>query len=326
LLDSIDSRSTADRRPIAKKGSTLAAIPDVAVRTSEPPRLHPIARFRELSAAREILGNLTRKEVKVKYKSSVLGVAWSMLNPVLYLAVFSLVFAVVLRNDVPHFPVYLLSGLLAWNLFSTSLTLAARSVVDNSNLVTKVYFPREILPLASVGAACVDFLLQMVVLAAFLVVFRYNFTGLNLLLLPLSVFTLLVFTSAMALWVSALNVRYRDIQHLLNVGLLAWFWLTPVVYPSGFVYERFVAKGIGGVSLFKLFLANPLTPIVMGFQRALYRTTVVTVDGHQVTILPPVSLPWLVGLIGAVAVGSLVLLALAWRTFFHMSGDFAEEL
>ena len=88
--------------------------------------MHPIARLRELSAAREILANIIRKEIKVKYKSSVLGVAWSMLNPVLYLAVFSLVFAVVLKNDVPHFPVYLLSGLLAWNLFSTSLTLAAR--------------------------------------------------------------------------------------------------------------------------------------------------------------------------------------------------------
>jgi ABC-2 type transport system permease protein len=305
---------------------TLAVISDVAVRTSEPPRLHPIARLQELSAAREILGNIIRKEIKVKYKSSVLGVAWSMLNPVLYLAVFSLVFAVVLKNDVPHFPVYLLSGLIAWNLFSTSLTLAARSVVDNANLVTKVYFPREILPLASVGAAGVDFLLQTVVLAAFLIVFRYDFTGVSLLLLPLSVFTLLVFTSALALWVSALNVRYRDIQHLLNVGLLAWFWVTPVVYPSGFVYTRFASRSVAGVSLFNVFLANPLTPIVMGFQRALYRSTVVTTGGHRVTILPPVSLPWLVGLIGAVALGSLVLLALAWRTFFHLSGDFAEEL
>src|SRR5207249_150153 len=135
---------------------------EISVRTSEPPRLHPMARLRELLSARELLANLVRKEVKVKYKSSVLGALWSMLNPILYLAVFTLVFSLVLRNNVPHFPVYLLSGLLAFNLFSTSLGLGARSVVDNANLVTKVYFPRELLPLASVGTALVDFVLQAI--------------------------------------------------------------------------------------------------------------------------------------------------------------------
>ena len=119
------------------KGVTVL---EVAVHTSEPPRLHPIRRIRELWGVREILGNLIRKEVKVKYTSSVLGALWSLLNPVLYLAVFSLVFAVVLPNKIPNFPVYLLSGILAWNFFSNSLGLASRSVVDNANLVTKVYF------------------------------------------------------------------------------------------------------------------------------------------------------------------------------------------
>src|SRR5438034_9482616 len=119
--------------------------PAPIVRTSEPPRFHLVGRIRELARTREILGNLVRKEVKVKYKSSVLGVAWPMLNPILYLAVFTLVFSVVIHQGVPDFPIYLLSGLLAWQTFSTAQSLAARSVVDNSNLVTKVYFPREIL-------------------------------------------------------------------------------------------------------------------------------------------------------------------------------------
>src|SRR5438128_7903040 len=167
-----------------------------SVRTSEPPRFHLVGRIRELARTREILGNLVRKEVKVKYKSSVLGVAWSMLNPILYLAVFGLVFSVVLRNGLPHFPVYLLSGLLAWNLFSTSLAMGARSVVDNANLVTKVYFPREILPLASVGAACVDFLTQSIVLIGFMALFRYGVLGWNLLLIPLALVGLLLFTAA----------------------------------------------------------------------------------------------------------------------------------
>src|SRR5438309_1672018 len=156
------------------------------VRTSEPPHLHPVARIRELVATREVLANLVRKEVKVKYKSSVLGAAWSMLNPILYLAVFTLVFRVILPNHIANFPVYLLSGLLAWNLFSNALSLSVRSVVDNANLVTKVYFPREILPFASIGSALVDFVLQGIVLLCFMLGLHAFVGGLNLLLLPLS--------------------------------------------------------------------------------------------------------------------------------------------
>jgi ABC-2 type transport system permease protein len=304
----------------------LATPTHIAVRTSEPPRLHPLRRLRELASSREILANLVRKEVKVKYKSSLLGATWSMLNPVLYLGVFTLVFAVVLRTDVRDFPVYLLSGLLAWNLFSTSLSLGARSVVDNGNLVTKVYFPREVLPLASVGTALVDFLLQGLVLVAFMVAFGHGFGGVNLLLLPLSILALLAFTAALAMWVAALNVRYRDTQHLLALSLLAWFWLTPVVYPSGFLYQELSRRQVLGVSLFDLFLLNPMADIVMGFQRALYGTVSYVVDGRTVQILAPVSVAWLAALLAIVCLVSLLLLLLAWRTFFHLSGDFAEEL
>ena len=108
-----------------------------------------MSRIRELASYREILLNLVRKELKVKYTASVLGAVWSLLNPVVFLAVFSFV-VIVTGNALPHYPVYLLSGLLAWNLFSNSLLQGARSVVDNGNLVKKVYFPREILPLSVV--------------------------------------------------------------------------------------------------------------------------------------------------------------------------------
>jgi ABC-2 type transport system permease protein len=293
----------------------------LVVRTSETPRLHPAVRLRELAASREILSNLVRKEVKVKYKSSVLGAAWSMLNPILYLAVFTLVFSVVLTASVPDFPIYLLSGLLAWNLFATSLALASRSVVDNANLVTKVYFPREILPLASEGTALVDFGLQTAVLALFMLGLRYNPGGMNLLLLPLSMFALLVFTAALALLVSALNVRYRDTQHLLNLALLAWFWMTPIVYPGAFVYNKLA---VHHPWLFRLFLINPMADIVFGFQRALYGH--VTAGNPPKPVLIPVSIGWLAMLLAAVSAGSIVLLWLAWRTFFRLSGDFAEEL
>jgi ABC-2 type transport system permease protein len=317
--------SPAEQR-IPVKGTITAVATDVTVRTSEPPRLRILPRLRELWASRQILGNLVRKEVKVKYKSSVLGLAWSMLNPILYLAVFSLVFTIVLRNRLPHFPVYLLSGLLAFNFFSSSLSLGARSVVDNGNLVTKVYFPREILPLATMGAAAVDFLTQGLVLALFMVISRYGVFGMNLLLLPLAMVALVLFSAAAAMFVSALNVRYRDTQHLLGVLMLTWFWVTPVVYPSALVWQT-----LGRHEGFKLlYLANPVADVVMGFQRALYGVVTPVVHESGKTIaspaLAPVSVEWLALLLAAVSVGSILLLGLSWRTFFHRSGDFAEEL
>jgi ABC-2 type transport system permease protein len=300
----------------------------VTIRTSEPPKLRPWARLRDLGRHREILGNLVRKELKVKYTSSVLGAAWSMLNPILYLAVFTLVFKVVLRSGVPDFPVYLLSGLLAWNFFATSLGLSARSIVDNGNLVKKVYFPREILPFASIGAAFVDFALQAIILVAFMAVFTFSQPyGVNLLLLPLSLLALLLFTAATALWVAALNVRYRDTQHLLTLALLAWFWLTPVVYPSGFVQDRLLGLGEGSAWAFHLYLANPMADIVFGFQRALYgNVDPVGPDGIPVNVLVNADIGWLAAVLGIVTVGSLALLYAFWRVFFRMSGDFAEEL
>jgi ABC-2 type transport system permease protein len=199
-------------------------------------------------------------------------------------------------------------------------------VVDNGNLVTKVYFPREALPLASIGTALVDFILQALVLGIFMLVFRYRFWGINLLLLPLACVALLAFTNALALWVSALNVRYRDTQHLVQLGLVLWFWLTPVVYPSGLLASgRLAGRSLFGISVYHLVLVNPMADIVLGFQRALYKVVTPSGSGGQ-PILLPVSLGWLAMVLGAVTVGSLLLLLFSWRSFFRMAGDFAEEL
>ena len=277
-------------------------------------------RLRELSGARQTLGDLVRKEMKVRYKSSVLGMAWSMLNPLLYMAVFSLVFGIILPNSIPHYPVYILSGLLAWNLFSTSLNVGARSVVDNASLVTKVYFPREVLPLSSVGTALVDGGLQTLVLLLFMLLFRSYHPGLNWLLLPLAILVLLTFTSALGMFVAALNVRYRDTQYLLTIVLLIWFWLTPVVYPSG----KLVGKTVFGLSVEKIFMLNPIADVVFAFQRVFYG--VVQPPGQSSPVLLPISLGELAAVLAVAAAGSIVLLYLAWRTYFLRSGDFAEEL
>jgi ABC-2 type transport system permease protein len=305
------------RFPIPAAGG-LAIATTVVTRTSEEPKLRMLRRIRELAAHREILLNLVRKELKVKYTASVLGAVWSLLNPVVFLAVFSFV-VIVTGNALPHYPVYLLSGLLAWNLFSSSLLQGARSVVDNASLVKKVYFPREILPLASVGVTLVDFVLQSAVLLLFMLVTGYGFHLHVLWMYPLAVATLLVFTLAATLWVAGLNVRYRDVQHLLNLGLLVWFWMTPIVYPGALVQDYLTRKAD---VLWNLFLLNPLATIVFGFQRALYG--VVSPDGQHV--LPQVSLRWMGGMLLLVLTCSLLLLSYTWRLYFRLSGDFAEEL
>jgi ABC-2 type transport system permease protein len=281
------------------------------------------SRLRELIAHRELLVNLVRKELKVKYTASVLGAIWSLLNPVMFLAVFSLV-VFVLGNRIPHFPVFLLSGLLAWNFLAGSLQGGARSVIDNANLVKKVAFPREILPLSAIGVALVDFLLQSAVLLLFIAVSGHGFRFPEVLLYPLAIAVLLVFTSGLTFWVAALNVRYRDVGHLLSLALLVWFWATPIVYQGWLVQQKLETIRILGVEAWFLYLLNPVAVIALGFQRALY-AIVVPGPGEQ-PILPIMSLQRMAGMLLAVLGVSLLLLLLAWRSFFHRSGDFAEEL
>jgi ABC-2 type transport system permease protein len=271
------------------------------------------------------LWNLIRKELKVKYTASVLGTVWSLLNPLVFLAVFTFVVQM-LGNNIPQFGVFLLSGLLAWNLFSVSLTAGAQSVISNANLVKKVAFPREILPLSAVGVALVDFALQSIVLFMYLFVlvtwFGHDLGAIGL--YPLAFASLLVFTTAVSLWVSALNVRYRDIQHLLGLGLLVWFWLTPIVYPGYQVQQKLAGVHVAGISLWYVYLLNPLATIVFGFQRALYGD--VWPAGASQPVLPVVSVGWLAAALSIALVVGFVLLYLMWRTFFALSGDFAEEL
>ena len=295
---------------------------DVVVRTSEPPRLRIVRRVGEIASRRDVLLNLVRKELKVKYVSSVLGAAWSLLNPVVFLAVFSFVTHIT-GLALPEYPIYLLSALLAWNFFTTTITNAARSVVDNGNLVKKVAFPREVLPLSSVGVAGFDYVLQSAVLFLFMLVVGQGVTASSFALYPLAVLALLAFTVALSFLIAALNVRYRDVQHLLNLALLVWFWLTPIVYAEGLVQEKLRAVHLAGVNAFKLYLLNPMTVISIGLHRALYGL-------HATAEGKPALVSYSVGeialLLTVVLVASLIVLRITWKVFFDLSGDFAEEL
>jgi ABC-2 type transport system permease protein len=268
---------------------------------------------------RELLVNLVRKELKVRYKNSSLGFFWSMLNPLMYLVVFYVVFQLVLGSGVPFFPVFLLSGLLGWNLFSASLAGATGSITGNASLVNKVWFPREILPLASIGANFVHFLLQGLVLCAGLLVFRFDVDwGYVWLVLPALV-TLLLLTAALCVFLAAANVYARDTQHLLELVLLAWVWMTPIIYPWHLQASELAESGRSPM----LTLLNPMTSIVLALQRSLYG--IVTADDGT-RILPLESSLWYLRNLAVVAAISVVLLLLALRLFTRVEGDFAEEL
>ena len=259
----------------------------------------------------------------MKYAASVLGAVWSLLNPLVYLAVFSFV-ARVLGAGIPNYPVYLLSGLLAWNLFSASMGPGARAVLDNANLVKKVAFAREILPLSAVGVGLVDFALQSAVLLLYIIVSGYGLHLPELALWPLAFVTLVLLTVALSLWFSALNVRYRDVGHLLNIALLVWFWATPIVYAE-FQVQQLAQRGTWfGVPRLAFYLLNPMVDIVAGFHRALYGFVEPVVG--QEPVLFDKSLGWVAGILTITFVVSLVGLRLAWGYFFSRSGDFAEEL
>jgi ABC-2 type transport system permease protein len=293
----------------------MSSTPPLTV-TSEP--LSTVGHLRQLWTYRELLGGLIRKELKVKYKNSALGFLWSMLNPALYLVVFTLVFQVFLESGIPRFPIYLLSGLLVWNLFSGALGGATGSITGNSSLVNKVYFPREILPLAAVGATLVHFFLQAGVLLAALAVFRQPVPWSYLWLVFPALAVLVVLTSALSILLSAVNVYARDTQHLLELALLAWFWLTPVVWHYRLVSDRLAGRGWPEW----LILLNPIVSITTSFQRAIYGT----VATDRIAILAPYGHWWYLRNLAVVGVVACVLFVFALRVFDRLQGNFAEEL
>ena len=279
----------------------------------------PFRRARDVWAYRELLGNLVRKELKVKYKNSALGFVWSLLNPLLYLVVFYVVFTYFLPAGVPKFPIFLLAGLLPWNLFSNGLGGGAGSIVGNSSLVNKVYFPREILPLSTVGANLVHFFLQAIVLLLALVVAQRGVDPGYVWLAVPALLVLVLLASALAIFLSCINVYARDTQHLLELILLAWFWMTPIVYQWGLPAKKLEEAGWSS----SLLLLNPMTSIVIALQRALYGGLYFP-NGD--VILPDRSALWYFRNLAVVGAVALVLFGLALRLFGKLEGNFAEEL
>jgi lipopolysaccharide transport system permease protein len=217
-------------------------------------------RLREVWEYRELLYFLVWRDVKVRYKQSVLGATWAILQPVMTIVVFSVIFGNLARipSDGIPYPVFAFTALLPWNYFSSSLNRSSTSLVGSANLLTKVYFPRLVIPLTGVLAPLVDFAIAFVVLIGLL--FYYQVT-LTIALVWLPLFILLAGVTALSagLWLSALNVKYRDVGHLVPFLIQIWMYATPIVYPSSLVPERWRL----------LYGLNPMAGVVEGFRWSL---------------------------------------------------------
>jgi ABC-type polysaccharide/polyol phosphate export permease len=186
--------------------------------------------YADLLRYRELFANLFRRDFEAKYKGSVLGLAWSIVNPLALLGVYLLVFGLLWNGaDIPHYPLYLLAGLVCWIFFSTSLQAAARSMVDNADLIKKVRFPRQLVAFSVVATQLVTFAVMLAILVVLSVVFIPEARSTVWLAPPLAVL-FVGFVAGLALLVACLNVVFRDVEHLLAAALLPWFFLTPVLW------------------------------------------------------------------------------------------------
>ncbi len=207
---------------------------------------------------RELLLNLAHREISQRYKQSILGYAWVILNPLFQLLVLTFVFSTIFRISSFNVPyvIFLIVGLLPWNFFSQSLSSAANSLVGNSSLITKIYFPREILVYATIIAKMVDFFYSSLVLIFFFIFYKIPLPPQSVWFIPIFIIQL-IFTAALSLLISSFNLFYRDIQYLLNLIVSLWFYLTPVIYPV----EQFPEK------YRFIFMLNPMSVIINGYRQ-----------------------------------------------------------
>ncbi|MFH1277635.1 MAG: ABC transporter permease [Candidatus Eisenbacteria bacterium] len=254
--------------------------------------------IKDCYAHRVLIQSLVARQVRARYRGSALGFVWTFLNPLLLMLVYSLVFTVYMRFDMEDYGAFMFAGLLPWIWFSSSLAEATGSIVSSGNLITKALFPPEVLPITSVLANGINFLFSLPVLGVILLAYGVP-PSVTLVALPLLVLVQLVFTLGFALMLSAANVQYRDVQHLLGNILVFWFFLCPVIYPVSKVPERFRIFALG----------NGMGALVTAYQDILFHGR-----------FPE----W--NLLGLVAGSAIVVLLLGDAVFRRYRESFAEWL
>ena len=255
--------------------------------------------LKELYSYREMIFSLVRKELRGRYKGSVLGFLWTFINPLLQLLVYTLVFSVIMRMGIDRYYLFLFVALIPWIFFSASLTGGSGSILASKDMVKKIYFPREIMPISYVTSAFVNMLLSFVVIFAVVLVSGMGVNPVALLYLPVIMLVEYVLALGIALLASALTVYFRDLEYILGIIAMAWQFLTPVMYSSDLVPEN----------LLPIWKLNPMTPVIEAYRQILYYKEVPHLD----TLLNA-------GILGVFT------LVVGYVVFRKLQKGFAEEL
>lgn len=256
--------------------------------------------MRELYDFRGMVRNLVKREIRGRYKGSVLGFLWNFITPLVQILVYILVFTSIFKPGIDNYAIYLTVGMIAWILFSESITDSSGTMVANSDLLKKIYFPRSVLPLSIIFSKVVNYLITLAILFIIIAVTGFGVNWVALLTLPLVLILFLVFIMGLGLALSALNVYFRDVQYIVTVVLMAWIWLTPIMY---------VRDSIDNALLNAILTINPMTYFIQLFQDVLYWQAV------------PGITTWLICL--GLALASIILGSLVFK---HLEKDFAEVL
>ncbi|SDD81716.1 ABC-2 type transport system permease protein [Sanguibacter gelidistatuariae] len=268
--------------------------------------------IKDIFDQRELLDMLIRRELKARYKDSALGFVWTLIRPLAMLLIYYVALGKFMgaARQTPEFAIFIYAGLTAWGFYSEALSAGTGSVVANSGLVKKVYLPREIFPLSAIGSALFNFAIQLVILVLATVAMGSFPTGSRWGYFIGATLILVLYGTAMALLLSAWNVYLRDIQYLVEIFVMIFFWVSPIVYPWAMFIDN-----VKSTLIQEVYLANPITLAVLGFQRTFWTAG----DAKPV----PDHLYFRMGI--AILIG-IVLLWLCQRVFARLQANFAQEL
>jgi len=254
--------------------------------------------LKELYAYREMIFSLVRKDLRTRYKGSVLGFLWTFLNPLLQLVVYTIVFSTIMRINVDKFYIYLFVALVPWIFFTSSIQGGATSILSGADLIKKIYFPRLVLPIAVTSAAFMNMVFSMLIVFVALIISGIGISW-HVVFLPVIMVLEYCFALGMAMIFSALNVYFRDLEHILGIITMAWFYLTPIVYTIDMVPQQYLG----------LFYLNPMTSMVQAYRDILYY--------HQVPQFAT---------LGSIAIFSVVFIVAGYVLFQKLQKHFVEEL
>ena len=258
-----------------------------------------LGKIKELYDYREMIHSMVRKELRGRYKSSVLGFLWTFINPLCQIIIYTMVFSMIFRMDVDKYYLFLTVVMIPWVFFSSSLTGGAMSIVNSKDLLSKIYFPREVLPISFVTSCFVNMLLSVIVVFGVLFISGWGVSFKALLFLPLVMLVEYVLCLGLTMIISACTVYFRDLEHIMGVLMMAWIYLTPVMYDINYVPEK----------LQTIFQLNPMTAVALAYREILYYKQV----------------PKMSNLIVSITVG-VVSLIFGGIIFSKLQKNFVEEL